>query len=83
MYGFLFCTRGLGSILSMPISTALVLVLSLSVTDGGGARRGFALDDGRFAPLIGYIGACFAATTLTSIAGWYWNKVEDSRPLSI
>lgn len=83
MYGILFCTRGLGNILSTPISTALAPVQLLPITDSG-TRQGIGIDGGRFAHLIGYIGACFAAATLTCIVGWYWDKVlEDRVPVTV
>ncbi|KAH0834963.1 MFS general substrate transporter [Lanmaoa asiatica] len=74
MYGILMLTRGLGNVLSTPVSTALAPVQSLSTVNDGGARQGFALDDGRFACLIAYIGVCYSATMLVSVVGWVGKK---------
>lgn len=75
MYGVLMFTRGLGNVLSTPVSTCLAPVQSLSATAiGGGGRQGFALDDGQFARLIAYIGMCYAAATLISVVGWRLEK---------
>ena len=68
LYGVLMFTRGLGSVLSTPVSTALAPVQLLSSTDSG-SKQGFVLGDGRFSCLIGYIVACRAPATLILSSG--------------
>ncbi|PVG01317.1 MFS general substrate transporter [Serendipita vermifera] len=65
--GYLMMTRGLGNILSTPISTAL------SSSHGGSRhhpRLGFDVGGGKFENVILYAGSCFAAASLIAAIGW-------------
>ncbi|CAG8524024.1 14806_t:CDS:2 [Acaulospora colombiana] len=65
--GYLMMSRGLGNILSTPISTALA-------SQRGGVhhqnRFGFDVGGGKFENVILYAGSCFAAASLIAGIGW-------------
>jgi len=60
-------SRGLGNILSTPISTALSRP---SQSDSLPANVGFLVGGGRFENVIVYAGTCFAAATVISGVAW-------------
>jgi MFS transporter, MCT family, solute carrier family 16 (monocarboxylic acid transporters), member 10 len=65
--GYLSLSRGLGNILSTPISTAL------SSPQSGNHRHerfGFDVGGGRFENVILYTGSCFAAAAIIASIGW-------------
>lgn len=63
-------SRGVGNIVSTPISTAL-LGVPMDVARYASARgTGFAVDGGSYTSVIVYTGACFAAGTALSVIGW-------------
>lgn len=68
LIGYLMFSRGLGNILSTPISTAL----SHPYSDTGFYRQrlGFKVGGGRFEDIIIYAGTCFAGAALISAIGW-------------
>lgn len=74
---FLF-TRGLGNILSTPISTALSKKTSISDSFGTSTHSnlGFKVADGRYEKMIWYSGSCFAAAGIIALLGW---GVEGAR----
>jgi MCP family monocarboxylic acid transporter-like MFS transporter 10 len=63
----LMVSRGLGSTLSTPITTALI-------RDTRDQRHswkvGFQVDGGRYEQMIVYVGSCFAAAAAVSTFGW-------------
>ena len=61
-------TRGIGSILSTPISTALSPIRSDSMLSNG--RTGFEVGGGRFSKVIVYVGTCFAGAASIAVLGW-------------
>jgi MCP family monocarboxylic acid transporter-like MFS transporter 10 len=65
--GYLMLTRGLGNILSTPISTALS---SPHTTIGQHERFGFDVGGGKFENVILYAGSCFAAASVVAGLGW-------------
>ena len=71
-------TRGIGNILSTPISTALSDISSLTAATGdltassstsGNLALGFDVADGRYARMIVRVGICFAGTGMIALLG--------------
>jgi MFS transporter, MCT family, solute carrier family 16 (monocarboxylic acid transporters), member 10 len=63
-------SRGLGNILSTPVSTSL--------TGQSGAdsilnrfQTGFAVDGNKYEHLIIYVGTCFAGAAALALSGWF------------
>ena len=80
LYGFLMLTRGLGNVLSTPISTALTNVQpNSSDSPLFGGKGGFVLDDGRYAGLIAYIGGCFGVAAIIALVGWAQDRARFVR----
>ncbi|KAI0266800.1 major facilitator superfamily domain-containing protein [Gloeopeniophorella convolvens] len=69
MYGFFMLSRGIGNVLSSPISTTLSSVADASTTFSNG-RTGFTVEGGRFEKLIVYVGSCFAIAAIATLVGW-------------
>ena len=73
-------TRGLGNVISSPISTNLSsLVSSSSGSTGQGGGTGFGVADGRFEKLIIYVGTCFAGAAFVAMIGWGGDKAARAR----
>ncbi|KAJ7701419.1 MFS general substrate transporter [Mycena rosella] len=68
LYGYLLLSRGIGSIISTPISAKLYSQPH-NVT-GGVDRTGFDVGDGRFENMIIYVGTCFAGAAGVAALGW-------------
>jgi MFS transporter, MCT family, solute carrier family 16 (monocarboxylic acid transporters), member 10 len=68
LIGYLMFSRGIGNILSTPISTAL----SHPYNDPGFHRQrlGFEVGGGRFEDIIIYAGTCFAGAAIIAGVGW-------------
>lgn len=66
LFGFLLFTRGLGNVLSSPIST----VLLTSTQSIAHEKTGFDVDNGRYEKIIIYVGTCFAGAAMITLAGW-------------
>ena len=77
MFSLLLFTRGVGNVVSTPISTALQLV-KIPIASSSAPRIGLAVDDSHFAAVIVYTGACFAVAVAVAIFGW----LLDRRPAS-
>lgn len=71
MTGYLMLSRGIGNVLSTPISTAISRP-STSLVEG--AKLGFEVGGGRFENVIIYAGTCFAGAVLISGMGWGWDR---------
>ncbi|KAJ7367326.1 major facilitator superfamily domain-containing protein [Mycena albidolilacea] len=67
IYGYLLLTRGVGNIMSAPISAALYSQ-SHNIT-GSPERTGFDVGDGRFEKMIIYVGTCFAGAAGVAALG--------------
>jgi len=65
--GYLMLSRGVGNILSTPISTALS---NPSANPSSQATLGFNVGGGRFSNIITFAGTCFAGAALTTGIGW-------------
>ncbi|KAL1746886.1 major facilitator superfamily domain-containing protein [Schizophyllum fasciatum] len=74
LFGWLLLTRGVGNIVSTPISTALEAPRGSSVSNSSGGKTildlGFDVAGGRFGRLIVYTGTCFAGAAVIVLAGW-------------
>ncbi|TFK52175.1 MFS general substrate transporter [Heliocybe sulcata] len=73
--GLLGVGRGLGQVLSTPISTSLLRDTSPSSTWPWYSKTGFEVAGGRFERLIVYVGASFAGAAAIAACGW---KVEKA-----
>lgn len=71
LFGYLMLTRGIGNILSTPISTSLLRNNgSSSSPPYHHDNTGFAVGEGRFENMIIYVGACFSAAAMVVVVGW-------------
>lgn len=72
--GFLMLSRGIGNILSTPISTALQPARSPAVTSPSPPvyqhEIGLKLAGGQYEKVIVYAGTCFVAAAAVIVAGW-------------
>ncbi|KAJ7490442.1 major facilitator superfamily domain-containing protein [Mycena latifolia] len=68
LYGYLLFSRGIGSILSTPISAKLY-AQPHNVTKGS-ESTGFEVGEGRFEKMIIYVGTCFAGAAGVAALGW-------------
>ncbi|KAJ6491895.1 MFS general substrate transporter, partial [Mycena sanguinolenta] len=68
LYGYLLLSRGIGNIVSNPISTKLQVYRRAHSLTSSLERTGFDVADGRFRNVIIYVGTCFAAgSSLTAL----------------
>lgn len=74
----MLATRGIGNILTTPISTALQGHGRVS-DDMTQARTGFSVAGGQFKAMIAYAGACFAAATVVTVVGWAFDRRSRTR----
>jgi hypothetical protein len=74
--GYLMLSRGLGNILSTPISTALSRPSQISFAH---ANIGFQVGGGRFENVIVYSGVCFAGASLVAGIGWGVDRARSRR----
>ncbi|KAI0092568.1 major facilitator superfamily domain-containing protein [Irpex rosettiformis] len=84
LFSFMLATRGIGNILTTPISTALQGRTQASelTTHHGIAKTGFDVAGGHYSAMISYAGACFAAATVVSIVGWAFDRRSRARIIS-
>jgi hypothetical protein len=75
LLGYFLATRGIGSILSTPVSTALQRITSTMAHEASKHRLGFDVADGRYENMILYTGASFVASAVIIGAGWAYNGV--------
>lgn len=76
LYGYLLLSRGVGNIVSTPISAKLY-GQPQNVT-GSVEHTGFDVGDGRFEKMIIYVGTCFAGAAGVAAFGWAM-EVRKSR----
>ncbi|GJE94721.1 MFS general substrate transporter [Phanerochaete sordida] len=77
MFSILLLTRGVGNILSTPISTTLQHT-KLAIAHGNGSTKtGFAVDDGRYNAVIIYAGTCFAGAAVVAALGWSLDRKRN------
>ena len=72
LLGFLLFTRGLGNVISTPISTALFQTKNISSSHW--ADFGFFVGGGKYEGMIVYVGTCFAASAIVAIAALGFEK---------
>jgi MFS transporter, MCT family, solute carrier family 16 (monocarboxylic acid transporters), member 10 len=72
IFGYFLLSRGLGNILSTPISTALD---SQNRQGDSAAHKhtGFQVGNGRFEKMIVYVGTSFACAAVMAFLGWIVN----------
>ncbi|KAJ7646869.1 MFS general substrate transporter [Roridomyces roridus] len=76
IYGYLSLSRGIGNIVSAPISAKLYSVAN-NVTSLGVERSsstGFGVGEGRFEKMIIYVGTCFAGAGGIAVLGWAMDR---------
>ncbi|KAI5829951.1 MFS general substrate transporter [Schizophyllum commune Tattone D] len=83
LFGWLLLTRGLGNILSTPISTALESSSATGRTDS--LDLGFDVAGGKYEKIIVYTGACFIGAALVVVLGWgvEFRKRREQRGMGI
>ncbi|TDL22145.1 MFS general substrate transporter [Rickenella mellea] len=79
LLGILMLSRGLGNVLSTPISSALSQARSGSTSTTSRPRMGFDVAGGRYEGMILYVGTCFAASGIIALLGW---GLQTRRPVS-
>jgi MCP family monocarboxylic acid transporter-like MFS transporter 10 len=85
LYGFLMLTRGLGNVLSTPISTALSTPTKVPSPAKSAIElfqkraTGFEVGGGRYKELIVFTGCCFAGAALISCLAWGREVMKKSR----
>ncbi|KAJ7213893.1 MFS general substrate transporter [Mycena pura] len=80
LYGFLLLSRGIGNIVSTPISTRLYAQLhAASGTAGSTPSTGFDVGGGRFKSMIIYVGTCFAGAAGVAALGWAMDAGKRGR----
>ncbi|KAL4250659.1 Proton-linked Monocarboxylate Transporter [Abortiporus biennis] len=77
--GVLMLTRGIGNILSTPISTALQqphssVNSSSALNLNNNYHTGFEVSEGQYSRMIVYVGTCFAGSALITAFGWGWDN---------
>ncbi|KAJ8080228.1 hypothetical protein PM082_017058 [Marasmius tenuissimus] len=70
IFGYLGLSRGIGNILSTPISSALSNHSNMSTSIPSPGPTGFSVDNGKYEKMILYAGSCFAGAALVSVMGW-------------
>ncbi|KAJ3549518.1 hypothetical protein NM688_g5169 [Phlebia brevispora] len=76
IFGVLMFSRGVGNILSTPVSTALQGAHG-SLLAAGLSRRslqetGYTAAEGQYENMILYVGSCFAGATIITVVGWIY-----------
>ncbi|GJE97534.1 MFS general substrate transporter [Phanerochaete sordida] len=72
IFSILLFTRGLGNIVSTPVSTALqhAKIIPTYLRDSHELHLGLTVDDGQYALVIVYAGTCFAIAAAIAALGW-------------
>ena len=74
IFAFLLLGRGIGNIVSTPISTALQHARTPVVHHE--QKLGFMVADGQYRDMIVYVGSCFAGASVIAMLGWGWDKTH-------
>ncbi|KAG7088081.1 hypothetical protein E1B28_012112 [Marasmius oreades] len=72
--GYLALSRGIGNILSTPISSALSLSSNNTVFSTRHETIGFKVEDGKYEKMILYTGTCFTGAALIGLVGWIGDR---------
>ncbi len=72
IFGIFMLSRGVGNILSTPVSTALqrVQFSQSTVSLTGQALNGYKVAGGQYERMIIYVGTCFAGAAVIVATGW-------------
>lgn len=70
-------SRGIGNILSTPISTALQHV-HYTMQSNTGHKTGFSVAGGQYQDMIIYAGTCSAGAAVIALLGWGLDKRQRS-----
>lgn len=70
IFGYLMFSRGVGNILSTPISTVLSAQRNTNSSYTIEEGSGFDVGGGRFEKMILYVGSCFAGAATVILIGW-------------
>ncbi|KAF8209558.1 MFS general substrate transporter [Mycena galopus ATCC 62051] len=73
LYGYLLLSRGIGNIVSTPISAKLLVYSQSPNITSHGESTGFDVGNGRFEKVIIYVGTCFGAAAALSALGLAMN----------
>lgn len=73
---YLMLSRGIGNVLSTPISTA---VSKPKAGKTMALKLGFEVGGGKFENIIIYAGTCFAGAVIISGMGWGWDRARSSQ----
>ncbi|VDB91914.1 unnamed protein product [Peniophora sp. CBMAI 1063] len=76
LYSILLFSRGLGNVISTPISNALA---AEPVPGTLRVHTGFDVDGGRYGSMILYVGSCFAAASVLTTAGFVCERIMAKR----
>ncbi|KAJ7069458.1 MFS general substrate transporter [Mycena amicta] len=80
LYGYLLLSRGIGNIVSTPISARLYAGSNDSSHSHGPTHpTGFEVGDGRFKSMILYVGTCFAGAAVLAAVGWAMDSVQKKK----
>ncbi|KIY49211.1 MFS general substrate transporter [Fistulina hepatica ATCC 64428] len=77
LFGYLLLSRGLGYIMSTPISS--LLAASRKFNPNSHLHTGFQVGGGRFEGLIIFVVSCFAAASLGAALGWFVDSWRSGR----
>ncbi|KAF7314654.1 hypothetical protein MKEN_00939200 [Mycena kentingensis (nom. inval.)] len=77
LYGYLLLSRGIGNIVSTPISARLYAAAGgPNATAHNSRHTGFDVGEGRFRNMILYVGTCFAGAAVFAAIGLGWGMLE-------
>lgn len=78
MFSFLLLSRGVGNILSTPISTALQHARLAVTRAASPPRTGFDVASGQYNAMIVYAGTCFAGAAVVAMVGWSMDRRREA-----
>lgn len=79
LFGFLMLSRGIGNVLSTPISTVLSAVVDGVDVGHLRLKTGLEVAGGRFEKVIVYVGTCFAGAAVVALVGMGAERVGVKR----
>ncbi|KAJ7606026.1 MFS general substrate transporter [Roridomyces roridus] len=75
LYGYLLLSRGIGNIVSTPISAKLYSMANNATGEmHAHGSTGFTVGEGRFQKMIIYVGTCFAGAAGIAVLGWAMDR---------
>jgi MFS family permease len=71
LFGLLMLSRGLGNVLSTPLSNRIAEAsVGVWAARSGKSSTGFAIDGGRYGGMIVYVSTCFAGAAVLAVVWW-------------